>query len=137
MEKLEIKSDIKVFGFRVTTFPDGIGEAFNELIQKTGDVAGTRNYYGISYMEDGNIIYNVTAEEKQEGEAEKYKHLTFIIEHGNYAVEKLDNWQNKTDCIKDIFGKMMQDKSVDTKTPAIEWYKNDTEMLCMIKTINK
>ena len=133
MEKQVIENDITTFGFRVKTFPDGIGEAFNELIQKTGDCASERNYYGISYMQEGNIIYNVAAEEKQEGEAEKYKYSTFIIEAGNYVIEKLDDWQTKTNCIKDVFSKMMQQENVDTKRPAIEWYKNDKEMLCMIK----
>ncbi len=133
MEKLNLKNHIKAFGFRVTNFPNGIQKAFDELIQKTGDNAGERNYYGISYMENGNMIYNVAAEEKQTGEAETLNYKTFMIESGDYITEALNDWQSKTHCIKDIFQKIMNDGKADYTKPAIEWYKNDKEMLCMVK----
>ncbi len=133
MEKINLKNDIKTFGKQVKTFPSGISEAFDELIKKTGDCAGERNYYGISYIENNNMIYNVFAEEKQEGEAEKFNYKTFTIKSGEYFTETLKNWRTQTNCIKDIFNEMMQDNRVDKTTPAIEWYKNDEDMLCMIK----
>jgi len=133
MEKMNLKNSIKAFGLRVNSFPNGIQQAFEELIEKTGDKAGERNYYGISYMENGNMIYNAAAEEKQAGEAEKFNYKTFTIESGDYVTEKLDDWQSKTNCIKDIFQKIIDDGKADTTKPAVEWYKNDKEMLCMIK----
>jgi hypothetical protein len=133
MEKMNLKNNIKAFGFAVTNFPSGIQQAFDELIQKTGDGAGERNYYGISYMQNGKMVYNVAAEEKQAGEAEKFNYKTFIIESGDYVTEKLDDWKTQTNCIKDIFQKIMDDGKADITKPAVEWYKNDKEMLCMIK----
>lgn len=133
MEKFNLKNNIKVFGFEVKTFPSGIGEAFDELIKKTGDCASERNYFGISYVENGNIIYNVAAEEKQPGEAEKFGYKSSFIENGDYVTEKLNDWQSKTNCIKDIFQDIMNNGKADNNKPAIEWYKNDKEMLCMVK----
>ena len=72
MEKYNLSNDITVFGIQVKTFPSGIGEAFDELIKKTGDRAGARAYYGISEFKDGKMIYYAVAEEKVKGEAKKY-----------------------------------------------------------------
>ena len=81
MEKLTFDSTVKVFGINVKTFPAGIGAAFDELISKTGDAAGARNYYGISYLNDnGEVNYKAVAEEKMQGEAEKYGYPESEIE---------------------------------------------------------
>ena len=136
MDKLILEDDVKVFGIEVKTFPLGIGEAFNELIKKTGDTAGAREYYGISFMNDnGKMIYKAVAEEKYDGEAKEYNYEEDIIEKGTYYFEVLKDWRNNTQCIKDIFQEMIKDEQVNKTKPAIEWYKNDNEMLCMIKAI--
>jgi predicted transcriptional regulator YdeE len=134
MEKMNFKNDIKVFGVEVKTFPNGVDDAFHQLIKTINDKnEQDRYYYGISEFKNGKMFYYATAEEKQAGEAEKFNYETFIIESGNYIVEKLENWRTQTDCIKDIFQKIMNDGNADTTKPAVEWYKNDKEMLCMIK----
>lgn len=133
MEKMNLKKNIKTFGLQVKTFPNGIDEAFNELINKTGDKAGERNYYRLSFLKDGKMVYNAVAEEKENDEASKYNYETFTIEGGDYYTEEVDDWQSKTDCIKDVFMEMMKDDNVDKQKPAVEWYKDDKEMLCMIK----
>ena len=136
MEKLIFEKDLKVFGIEVKTFPLGIDEAFNKLIKQTGDGAGAREYYGISSMnKNGKMIYKAVAEEKYEGEAKKYKYDESIIEKGEYFFEVLKDWRNQTQCIKDIFTKMIEDDRIDKTKPAVEWYKNENEMLCMIKAI--
>ena len=33
MEKYNLQNDLKVFGVRVDTFPNGVGEAFDKLVQ--------------------------------------------------------------------------------------------------------
>ncbi len=132
MEKIKIEKNIKVFGIEVMNFPNGIGNAFDELIKKTGDSAGERNYYGISEFKNNRMFYYATAEEKQEGEAERYNYETRTIENGEYLAESLKNWRSKTACIKDVFIEMMKNDSVNKAKPGIEWYKNDEEMLCMM-----
>jgi len=134
MEKLTFDNDIKVFGIHVKNFPAGIGAAFDELIIKIGDRAGERNYYGISYLDNnGEAIYKAVAENKIPGEAEKYGYPESEIEKGEYLFKALKNWQTQTDCIKDIFHEMMEDKNADITKPCVEWYKTDDGMLCLVK----
>ena len=135
METYNLKNDINVFGVQVKSFPDGVGEAFHDLI-KLFPADDKRSYYGIfSMAENGNMIYYATAEETHPGEAKKYKCEQVRIEKGEYLTESLHDWRKNTDCIKDVFMKMSTDKRVDHTKPGVEWYKNDDEMLCMLKVI--
>jgi predicted transcriptional regulator YdeE len=134
MEKYNLADDVIVFGFQVKTFPSGIGEAFDELIKNTGDCAGERRYYGISEFKNGKMIYYAAAEEKAKGEAEKYGYERLKIEKGEYLTSTVFGWRKKTDHIKDVFSEIIKDPHVNKMKPAIEWYKNDTEMMCLVKT---
>ncbi len=134
MEKYYLRDDLKVFGIQVKTFPHGIGEVFEALIKMLPG-GFDRSYYGISCMtKDGAMIYNAAAIEKYAGEAEKYNCRRWIIEKGEYLTETINDWRRKTDCIKDVFHRLLQENRVDNTKPAVEWYKNDDEMLCMIRT---
>ena|ERR1022692_2612946 len=135
MEKYSLQDDLKIFGVQVKSFPQGIGKAFEALIKM---ISGTfdRDYYGISYItDDGRIFYYAAAIEKHEGEAEKYNCERYIIEKGGYLSMTVNDWRRKTGSIKDIFHEIMQDSRVDKTKPAVEWYKIDEEMMCMIKMI--
>lgn len=134
MKEFILPADIKVFGFLVTTFPAGIADAFDILIQKTGDCAGARNYYGLSDFKNGKMVYYALAEEKFHSEAEKYNYEKFTIEKGNYLTMTVSEWQKKTNSIKDIFSEIIQDPRVNKTKPAIEWYKSEDEMMCLVQT---
>ena len=134
MEKYDLTNDIKVFGIQVKTFPSGVAEAFHDLIKKTGDEL--RSYYGISEFKDGKMVYYAAAEEKFEGEAEKYNCERLKIEKGGYLTSTILGWNKKTDCIKDVFSELIMDPRVNKTKPAIEWYKNDNEMMCMVEVNN-
>ena len=133
MEKFSFDNDIKVFGLQLKTFPSGIDEAFDELIKTTGDSAGARNYYGISDYIDGKMVYYATAEQKFTNEAKKYNYEELMIENGEYLGDAIYEWRSKTECIKEVFDKIIKDDRVNTTKPAIEWYKDDNEMICLVK----
>jgi len=135
MEKYNLQNELKVFGVQVKTFPDGISEVFDTLVKKIGGV--NRPYYGISYMKKGEMIYLATALELHATEAEKYDCQQYIIEKGEYLATTVYEWRTKTGSIKDIFQKMMSDSRIDNTKPAIEWYKDDNEMVCMVRTTAK
>jgi hypothetical protein len=135
MERYTLQNDVKTFGFPVPTFPLGIGEAFEKLLKM---VPGgfNRSYFGISYMnKSGQMIYNATALETYEGEGDQYQCKTYIIGKGEYITKTLHDWRKNTVCIKDVFRDIMQDALADTSKPAIEWYKNEDEMLCMLQEV--
>jgi len=133
MKEFNFAIDIEVFGFSVNTFPAGIEDAFKILIQKTGDGVDARNYYGLSDFENGKMVYYALAEEKYPGEAEKYNYERLIIEKGNYLTITITDWQKKTDCIKDVFAEIIQDPRANKTKPAIEWYKSEDEMTCLVR----
>jgi len=134
METFIIKKNIETFGFQVKTFPEGIGEAFDSLIEMVPEGLN-RSYYGISYMTpDNKVVYIAAVEEKNKGEAERNKCERYTIEQGKYLAVTVKDWRQKTDTIKDVFHGMMHEKNIDRSKPCVEWYKNDDEMLCMVKS---
>lgn len=132
MEKYYLKDDLKVFGVQVKTFPIGIGEAFDALIGRLPEGLG-RSYYGISYVTDKGIVYLAVTAEMFEGEAEKYHYDRFTIAKGNYRTITVRDWSKKTDKIKDVFQEIMKDECPDENRPCVEWYKDDKEMMCMVR----
>jgi hypothetical protein len=131
MENYHISQDIHVFGRQVKSFPEGVGEAFDALVQTIPDGL-KRSYFGISYMENEKVVYIAAAEEKENGEAEKFNCTRYKIEKGDYLIVRLNGWRTKTDTIKDIFHEMMK-AEIDHTKPCVEWYFNDEQMLCMMK----
>lgn len=135
MEILEVEKDIAVFGFQVKTFPKGIKDAFDKLIAMVPEGLG-RSYYGISYMTAQNdVAYFAAVEEKNENEAEKNNCERYIIGKGTYLTITVKDWLQKTDSISNVFDRLMKEKDADLTKACVEWYKNDDEMLCMIKRL--
>jgi predicted transcriptional regulator YdeE len=135
METYHLENDITVFGFEVKTFPQKIGDAFDSLIAMVPEGLN-RSYYGISSMTpESKIVYIAAVEEKSQGEAEKNLCERYTIEKGEYFVVTVTGWRDKTESIKNVFEQMMKHNQVDFTTPCIEWYKNDFEMVCMLKAL--
>ena len=133
IETYVVNKDIPAFGFQVKTFPDGVGEAFDKLIAMVPEGLN-RSYYGISYMtSDNKVLYIAAVEEKNSGEAESNNCESYEIEKGKYLTVTVLDGRQKIHCIKDVFHDMMRAKNVDHGKPCVEWYKNDDEMMCMIK----
>jgi hypothetical protein len=132
METFHLKEDLNVLGFQVKTFPTGIGEAFDALIEMLqGRV--NRAFYGISYASQEGIVYLATAVENYTGEAERYNCEQYTIVKGEYLTTTVRGWRKKTNTIKDVFGVLLQHACPDTARPCVEWYKDDDEMLCMVR----
>lgn len=127
-----MEEDVSLIGFRVETFPDQIGDAFDSLMQKFPD-GMERSYYGISYCKGDTIVYWAMAEEKQKDEAEKYNLSPLALKKGDYHSVAIHGWRSKTDSIKDVFHNMMTELQTPEGAHCIEWYKTDEEMFCMIR----
>jgi len=132
MEKEIIKNDIKVLAIRVGSFPDGITETFNKLVDLVGWGDG-REIFGISHGSKDGIVYYSAANEKFEGEAEQLNFVQLTIPAGTYAALRIDGWREKLDSIGQAFCQLMQDPEFDQVTPCIEWYKNADVMVCMVR----
>ncbi|MEJ7645730.1 MAG: hypothetical protein WKF87_14140 [Chryseolinea sp.] len=135
MEKMVLNDNLSVFGFEVTTFPEGIKEAFDTLMKMVPDGVD-RSLYGISYMERDDVRYHAAIIENFPGEAEKYNCRRYTVEKGEYMTTTVKDWIKKTHTIKDVFGAMLKDDCPTDVRPAVEWYINDDEMVCMIKMVS-
>lgn len=134
MEIYHLEHDLTVYGFPVETFPEGIGEAFDKLINLLPP-AGTRPYYGISACTPVGILYLAAALIKPDEKPEQYSLQAYVINKGNYLAEKVVDWQSKTQSINGIFRKMVEDSRCDQIKPCVEVYLNDQEMLCLVKAV--
>ena len=133
MEAYTIEKDIQVFGKPVSTFPNGIKDAYDSLVEMVPD-ALRRSYYGLTRMDDdGSFLYYATVEEAYPGEGKIYHLDTCSVEKGEYLSVVVLSWYTKTDSIKDVFHELMQHPDADLTKSCVEWYKNDYEMLCMIR----
>ena len=132
METQDIQNDIRVFGVEVKTFPHGIGDAFDGLVNR---VPGgfTRSFFGISFMEENHMRYFAAAQETFPGEGKQLGFDELQVQKGAYAAVTLTGWRDKTSLIKDIFSRMHADPRIDPYSPAVEWYKNNEEMVCLLK----
>lgn len=132
MDTFNLTKDIRVFGFEVSDGADGIGEAFNHLVDRVGGNF-RRQYYGLSQMKAGCFTYTAAAEATFKGEGSQYGFEEFEIEKGEYLAVIIRDWRKKTESIKDVFQEIVKDERVDCTKPLVEWYKDDDEMICMAR----
>ena len=133
MELYKQTDDIPLIGIEVKTFPQGVKEAYDSLIETLG---AERSYYGLSWMDErNNVIYYAMAREGFPGEGKLHGYESFVIPKGDYKTEAIHDWLSKTDSIKSIFQNLMGNNNADRNHPCIEWYKSDNEMLCMVRAI--
>jgi predicted transcriptional regulator YdeE len=111
----------------------GISEAFDKL----GDMLGfNRPYYGLSKMDSNEVLYVAAALTKSPTEKSKFKLEEYTIPSGEYAVRVIKDWKRNLSAIPHVFGDLLKTEGIDNSVPCVEWYKNDDEMLCMVKLAN-
>ena len=131
METFNLKDDMKIFCVKAKSFPNGIKQAFSELISKLSSAEG-RTLFGISYREEsGNIIYKAAVLESFDGEGQKLGCETFTIPKGDYLTEKIQDWMKDESLIGIAFQKLTITK-FDYTFPCVEWYQDD-DVLCMVR----
>jgi hypothetical protein len=132
MEIFTLNKELYLYGKQVPTFPNGIKEAFDELIALVPD-GMQRSHFGLSYMEHEKVIYHAASEEKYPGEGKKLNCREYIVEKGTYLSVTIIDWMQKINAIKEVFHELMQDERVDLTKWCVEWYKSDEEMMCMVR----
>ncbi len=129
----KLEEDLPLMGFRVKNFPEGIKEAFGDLVQRFGK---NRDYYGLSWM-DGQqeVVYYAMVKEAFPGEGQPLQFAQLLLEKGDYETERLTDWMQQLHCIKDIFQELIKNSRTGSDRPCVEWYQSDESMLCMLRTL--
>ncbi|WP_448702469.1 transcriptional regulator [Mucilaginibacter sp. AW1-3] len=131
METNNLDHNIKVFCVTADSFPNGIEAAYNKLYAVAGQEG--RTIYGLSKPEKGVIVYKAAVAENFDGEAEQSGLETLIIPKGEYAAETIHDWRNNMQKFSPVFMTLLDNPRLDRNSWCIEWYKNDDEVVCMVK----
>ena len=133
MQVYNVEKDTKLFCIPATSFPNGVKAAFDKLYEMLAP-SNERPFYGISYFDDkGRIVYKAAVEESFDGEAERYGCETFVVTKGEYIAKTINDWEKNMHKIGGIFENMLKDPRADTTYPCVELYKNDRELVCMMR----
>lgn len=131
--KYHLDKSVKTFYIMANSFPQGIQTAFDKLHSLLPATTG-RTFYGISRPNrQGVIEYRAAVAEAFDGEAEKYGCDTLTIPAGNYLTTTITNWQQNIPQIQKAFDELLKSPQLQPDTYCYECYKNDTELLCMVK----
>jgi hypothetical protein len=93
---------------------------------------GGRKYFGLSRPENGVIVYNAAAEEKQHGEAESLGCETIVIKSGQYRFLTVPDFMKNIPAIGKAFRELLSNPGLDSEGYCVEWYLNEKDVKCMI-----
>lgn len=132
LEKYFVDEDINVVCVKATSFPEGIGEAWQKLFAILPN-AQQRKLYGISYGSESGIIYRAAAEELHGGEAAQLGLETFTVKKGEYISELLEDWRNNEAQLGKIFHELLNDPRIDKQQGyCLEIYFNQKDVRCAV-----
>ncbi|TXH30543.1 MAG: transcriptional regulator [Cyclobacteriaceae bacterium] len=132
MENYTLDKDIHLVCVRARTFPDGIREAFEKLLE-TDKSFVNRTRYGISHGSKTGIVYRAAVEEGFKGEGYTFELDQYAIRKGVYATEKLRNITGNDTRIANAFEKLLKHPKLDQQGECVEWYQPGDEVLCMVR----
>ncbi|MGE5373611.1 MAG: hypothetical protein ACM3XO_01045 [Bacteroidota bacterium] len=99
--------DVQLVVCRASEFPAGIKDAWDRLEAKLASLKG-RKFYGLTFFEEGQLVYYAGLESKDEHEIASLGFPTIILKGGDYARVRLMDWTSHTDEISPIFGDLME-----------------------------
>jgi hypothetical protein len=132
MEPYIIEHDVQVMYINASAFPEGVLAAHQQLHGLLAD-RSSRQFYGISWLEDGKIIYKAAAEMRFPEEAETYGLETFTIPKGVYSSKLLPRFMDNLQIIGDTFNLLLNDPNLDPNGFCLEMYLGTTDMRAMVK----
>jgi len=105
MEFIDIPHDIKVFGHQVLTFPNGVGDAFDAIVERV-EGGFSRPFYGLSRMKGNGVIYMAAAIEKFSEEGKQLGYEEYVIRKGKYAAITVTDWHSKLSSLPGVFSEL-------------------------------
>lgn len=133
MKTARLSRDLHLFCVPATSFPEGIGDAFQKL-EKAAENAAGRTFFGVSHMgHDGRIVYKAAVPERHPGEGQQAGFESNVLKQGIYLTEAIDDWRRDETVIGRTFQAMLADERLDPKGCCVEWYRNDKDVVCLVR----
>ncbi|RZK41811.1 MAG: transcriptional regulator [Pedobacter sp.] len=134
MEKFNLTEDIRVYYVNAESFPDGVLAAHQSL-HALVPFSAERRYFGLSRMENGEIIYKAAADELTLGDLSEHNLESMMIPAGNYQCIMIEDFMNNVPAIGNAFDKLTQLSDIDPQGYCIEWYVTDRDVRCMVRVL--
>ena len=132
MEKYYIDKDIKVFYVTATSFPEGVGGAFQKLLSFLPKPNKRLLFALSSPNEKGIIIYRAAVEESFPGEGKQNGCETLVIKKGDYWSEILLDWRKDESIVGKTFQNLLRHPDLDKSGYCLEIYPNDKDIRCLV-----
>jgi hypothetical protein len=133
METIILQEDIKVFYITAKSFPNDILDAHKEL-HRIIPFSKERRYFGVSRPEQGIIVYKAAVEELEEDKEIHYNCQSLVIGKGKYRCITILNFMKDPQSIGKAFEELISYSDLDPFGYCIEWYFNDKDVKCLVKT---
>jgi len=136
IEEFILESDVDVMYEIAVDFGQDIAQSFVRLADKIQNDGKKRDCYGIVLKANGAMQYRAAFNELYEGEAESLGIPSFQIEKGKYWAIKIEQWNQKLLEIGPTFDQILKSGKVDTNSPCIEYYHTESDLICMVKSLD-
>lgn len=139
MEKFKLTRDIELFCVKADSFPDGI-KAAHEKLASISRPYGKRNYYGISYLYDDEILYMAAAEYEKGTEKIPAGCATYTLKKGDYISIYIPDFSKNLSQIDKAFKQLLAHPGIDEEGCCAECYlpegsgaENAKDVRCMVR----
>lgn len=121
MEKFTLHKDIQLFCVKADSFPEGI-KAAHEKMTSISNPDGRRNYFGVSYLYDDEILYMAAAEMMKSEEEIPAGCDTYTLKKGDYISIYITDFAKDTSQIDRAFKILLDDPGIDPDGCCTECY---------------
>ena len=142
MENFKLKKDINLFCVKADSFPDGIKAAHQKLVSIAKRI-GNRNYFGVSYLYDDEILYMAAAEINSDKETIPPACETYTLKKGNYISIYISDFAKDPSQIGKAFKTLLAEPEIDENGCCAECYfpegadgTNAKDVRCMVRLAN-
>ena len=121
MENFKLENNIDLFCIKADSFPEGIKAAHQKLVSIAKPM-GKRNYFGVSYLYDDEILYMAAAEINSSEEIIPPGCKTYTLKKGNYISFYITDFTKDLTQIEKAFKSLVADPRIDEEGCCAECY---------------
>jgi len=120
-EIVQLENDIHLFCVKADSFPEGVQAAHQRLTDVAREPM-SRNYFGVSYLYDDQIVYMAAAEWKKDKEMFPEECDAYVLKKGAYISIHITDFKKDPSSIGDAFKTLLEDPRIDENGCCAEFY---------------
>ncbi|TDB67515.1 transcriptional regulator [Arundinibacter roseus] len=132
MEQINLPADILVYCVYAESFPEDVQKC-HETLHSLVPFSPERHYFGISVLENSEMIYKAAANALPEEDLTPLNLEEFTVPKGDYTCILIHDFMNNVPAFKEAFDRLFALPQIDPESYAYEWYISDHVARCMVK----